>query len=723
MGNYGYNESDSNIPKKENKIISYNREDDINKNKYNKRDSDDKQIPSIYFSNDNEEKIPKKQNKLETSENITYSIKPQNQNSLKSEKKNIIKEPKYIDDPSLENSEYPKNIKPEHDINKNLINQTKKSQNEYYNIPKQNYMPSTIENFQRNKIIPKGNKNIKTNDSNRLNINKMPSNLNNQFNKNNMELPYELSDTMNPKSNESNRIKPNTLNINDRNNPFNNNKNSRNEKEKEIDKFDRLNQIKGSRRLNQLSIDKSDKSKTQSEDENYNKMNYYDFPEKNNLLDVNNPYSNRDNYMKDLYNDKKNENELNPNYQETDFSDKKLIDSQKRNLILHKNSLSERYTDENKNIKSTTKKNEGYRKQISNRDISKIQPNTKDNIFDNNNKNKNKNLGLNTFRSSDRTTFSIGPQYPNNNNNNNYYNKNIYINRPQKTSNIEIDRVRIKRNSYNQIKENKNKFIKSNSINEGYNGNINNINNSPLYNSSIEDLISNRDILFDKEDNNRYPKKALSIDSFTQTENEDYENNKKQYNPQFIGNKPINNRELNPIKLLNEMDDSNNNLKKELEKNRNKFTYNFTYGNDSGNYNFNNNLHISNFNRNYNLNNPQNQNKELMKYNRINNNNNDNIRRTSPTDNYYNTFRKENNNLSPLWNNLVNENNNMRNNSLDNSIRYNNNNQFLNNSFMSMRGPLRRNVCYCQICGGCHYFYNYSCCNNCENYFYTSPNC
>ena len=30
-----------------------------------------------------------------------------------------------------------------------------------------------------------------------------------------------------------------------------------------------------------------------------------------------------------------------------------------------------------------------------------------------------------------------------------------------------------------------------------------------------------------------------------------------------------------------------------------------------------------------------------MKYNRTNNNNNDNIIRTSPTDNYYNTFRKE----------------------------------------------------------------------------------
>ena len=58
-----------------------------------------------------------------------------------------------------------------------------------------------------------------------------------------------------------------------------------------------------------------------------------------------------------------------------------------------------------------------------------------------------------------------------------------------------------------------------------------------MYNSSI-DLISNRDILFDKKDNNKYPKKSLFVDSFTQTE--EYENNKKQNNPQFINYIQIN---------------------------------------------------------------------------------------------------------------------------------------------------------------------------------------
>jgi len=103
--------------------------------------------------------------------------------------------------------------------------------------------------------------------------------------------------------------------------------------------------------------------------------------------------------MKNLKNEIGNNYDTYPNYQETDFDspnkiygkdfDNNIENPNKRNinkksLILHKKSLTERYIDENKIQKPTNKKNENYRKSMSNRDINKIQSNSnRNNISDN----------------------------------------------------------------------------------------------------------------------------------------------------------------------------------------------------------------------------------------------------------------------------------------------------------------------------------------------------
>ena len=66
--------------------------------------------------------------------------------------------------------------------------------------------------------------------------------------------------------------------------------------------------------------------------------------------------------------------------------------------------------------------------------------------------------------------------------------------------------------------------------------------------------------------------------------------------------------QLNPIKLINEIDKSNYNIKQELEKdkNNNKYNFNYEYINSPEKYTYNFNYGDNNYNTN----------QEILKYNR-----------------------------------------------------------------------------------------------------------
>ena len=292
--------------------------------------------------------------------------------------------------------------------------------------------------------------------------------------------------------------------------------------------FDRINQIKGSNRINQISSDRSEKSQVDSGknsrinyDEEiddkfipYSNKNINEISDNINKRDINkvNYNYNDPNSMRYNQNEIENNYDTYPNYQETDFDspnklygkdfDNSIENPNKRNidknsLILHKNSLTERYIDENKIQKPTNKINENYRKSLSNRDINKIPSNSnRNNISDNLNKNRivssDRSNISNRYQFSNRNKFPNRYQFPNRNQISNRPNISQYVNDEilnkgygmhQKNSYIQMNRTPVTRNyQKNNIKKNlmspKNNYI--NFLNDNMRKSPNNINFSPL---------------------------------------------------------------------------------------------------------------------------------------------------------------------------------------------------------------------------------------------------
>lgn len=233
----------------------------------------------------------------------------------------------------------------------------------------------------------------------------------------------------------------------------------------------------------------------------------------------------------------------------------------------------------------------------------------------------------------------------------------------------------------NNIRKNlmspKNNYI--NFLNDNMRKSPNNINFSPLDTSGNQ--------------NERPNIKSLSIDSYSQTDNNDFENENypnKKINSQYIGNQNqqmnINKNQLNPLKLLNEIDKSNYNLKQELEKDKNRNKYNFNYDCNSPINNTNYQNYTYNFNYGDTNYNPD---QNILKYNRYTSNKQNSLNNMSNiSNNFYYPYRQQNINQFGSSNNSS---FNLENMNMITSIRRNN------------------NMCYCLNCGRCHYICNYYC--------------
>ena len=702
----------------------YNKisDDDENSNKYNlpyqnnninqNKEISKKSIKNIYDID--EEDLPRNIKKSITTLDKNTKIKTRTFQNNRDINKNIIEH-------DISNNEKNENI---YDSNKTPFNEydNKKIPTNYFsNEDEDDKISSSLKDNSNKKIFP----NYQNPDKDIYNYNKksnvLPtkktyySNNKNQFNYN---PKYQINETNNYNINKKPYQDINKLN----------DKDLQNKKEMKFNNFDRINQIKGSNRINEISSDRSEKSLVDTgknsrinyDEENEDKFVPYSNKFLNEILDKNNKRDNNKvnynyfdpNSIRYKKNETGNNYETYPNYQETDFDspnkfygkdfDYSIEDPKKRKIdkdstILHKNSLTERYTDENKTIKPPNKKNDNYRKSISNRDFDKIPSSSNRNSnFDNINKNtilSSDRSNISTrYQFSNRNQFSNRFQFSNRNQISNRPNINQYVNRdilnkgyglPQKSSYIQMNRTPVPRN-YQKNSIRKNLMSPNNNYSNFLNDNMR---KSPknIYLSSL-DTSGNQ--------NERPNIKSLSIDSYSQTDNNDFENDNnknKLLNPQFIGNQNqqmnINSNQLNPIKLLNEIDKSNYNLKQELEKEKNNKKYNFNYEcnppiNNTYNYNY-----CDNYNRN----------QEILKYNRPNSYNQNSLNNMSNISNnfYYNPYRQQNINQYGS-----------------------SNNSSFNLDNMNMRAPIRRsnNICYCPNCGRCHYICDYSYYDNCGNY-------